>query len=60
LSPRERDLITGGLTTRRSPAGLGLSTKAVGNHISAIFAKLQVAGRAEVIIRSRDAAGLDR
>jgi DNA-binding NarL/FixJ family response regulator len=38
---------------------LGLSVKTVGNHTSAIFAKLQVAGRAEAIIRARE-AGLGR
>jgi DNA-binding NarL/FixJ family response regulator len=62
LSPRERevlDLIAGGLSNAAIAGRLGLATKTVGNHTSAIFAKLQVAGRAEAIIRARD-AGLGR
>jgi DNA-binding NarL/FixJ family response regulator len=62
LSPRERevlDLIAGGLTNSAIAARLCLSAKTVGNHTSAIFAKLQVAGRAEAIIRARE-AGLGR
>jgi DNA-binding NarL/FixJ family response regulator len=62
LSPRERevlDLIAGGLTNAAIAVRLGLSAKTVGNHTSAIFAKLQVAGRAEAIIRARE-AGLGR
>jgi DNA-binding NarL/FixJ family response regulator len=58
LSPREREvlnLIAGGLTNTAIAGRLGLSTKTVGNHTSAIFAKLQVAGRAEAIIRAREA-----
>jgi len=58
LSPRERevlDLIAGGLTNTAIAGRLGLSAKTVGNHTSAIFAKLQVAGRAEAIIRAREA-----
>jgi DNA-binding NarL/FixJ family response regulator len=38
---------------------LTLSTKTVRNHISNIFSKLQVAGRAQAIIRARE-AGLGR
>jgi len=62
LSPRERevlDLIAAGLANPAIASRLGLSVKTVGNHTSAIFAKLQVAGRAEAIIRARD-AGLGR
>ena len=58
LSPRERevlDLIAGGLTNAAIAGRLGLSAKTVGNHTSAIFAKLQVAGRAEALIRAREA-----
>jgi DNA-binding NarL/FixJ family response regulator len=58
LSPRERevlDLIAGGLSNAAIAGRLGLSAKTVGNHTSAIFAKLQVAGRAEAIIRAREA-----
>jgi DNA-binding NarL/FixJ family response regulator len=38
---------------------LVLSPKTVRNHVSSIFSKLQVAGRAEAIIRARD-AGMTR
>lgn len=38
---------------------LGLAPKTVGNHISAIFLKLQVHSRAEAIVQARD-AGLGR
>ena len=38
---------------------LRLSVKAVADHISSIFAKLRVVGRAEAIIKARD-AGLGR
>ena len=38
---------------------LHLSQKNVRNHVSNIFTKLQVAGRAEAIIRARE-AGLGR
>ncbi len=34
---------------------LGISAKTVRNHVSNIFAKLQVADRAEAISRARDA-----
>jgi len=34
---------------------LGLSPKTVANHLSSIFAKLQVADRAQAILRARDA-----
>lgn len=53
------DLIAGGLTNAAIAIRLGLSAKTVGNLTSAIFAKLQVAGRAEAIIRARE-AGLGR
>jgi DNA-binding NarL/FixJ family response regulator len=58
LSARERevlDLIAAGLSNAAIATRLGLAVKTVGNHTSAIFAKLQVAGRAEAIIRARDA-----
>lgn len=42
-------------TTRPSTRQLVISGKAVSNHISAIFAKLQVADRAEAITRAREA-----
>jgi DNA-binding NarL/FixJ family response regulator len=62
LTPRERevlDLIAAGLPNPAIAARLGLSVKTIGNHTSTIFTKLQVAGRAEAIIRARD-AGLGR
>jgi DNA-binding NarL/FixJ family response regulator len=62
LSARERevlDLIAAGLPNAAIATRLGLAVKTIGNHTSAIFTKLQVAGRAEAIIRARD-AGLGR
>ncbi|GAA4693310.1 response regulator transcription factor [Phytohabitans rumicis] len=62
LTTRERevlDLIAAGLPNAAIATRLGLSVKTIGNNTSAIFAKLQVAGRAEAIIRARD-AGLGR
>jgi DNA-binding NarL/FixJ family response regulator len=62
LTPRERevlDLLAGGLANATIAARLGLSLKTVNNNTSSIFAKLQVAGRAEAIIRARE-AGLGR
>jgi DNA-binding NarL/FixJ family response regulator len=62
LTGRERDvldLIAAGLPNAVIATRLGLAPKTVGNHISAIFAKLQVATRAEVIVRARE-AGLGR
>jgi DNA-binding NarL/FixJ family response regulator len=58
LTPRERevlDLIAGGLGNAAIAGRLGLAVATVGNHITSIFAKLQVAGRAEAIIRARSA-----
>jgi DNA-binding NarL/FixJ family response regulator len=40
-------------------ARFGLATSTVSNHISSIFAKLQVADRAQAIVRARQ-AGLGR
>jgi len=58
LTARERevlDLIATGRTNAAIAAKLGLASNTVSNHISNIFAKLQVANRAEAIIRARDA-----
>jgi DNA-binding NarL/FixJ family response regulator len=58
LTPRERgvlDLIAAGLPNAAIASRLGLAGKTVGNHISSIFLKLQVATRAEAIARARQA-----
>jgi len=58
LSERERDvldLIAQGLNNADIAARLVLSQKTVRNHVSNIFAKMQVADRAEAIVRARDA-----
>jgi len=58
LTARERevlDLIAAGMSNTAIATRLNLAVKTVGNHTSAIFTKLQVAGRAEAIIRARDA-----
>ena len=58
LTPRERevlDLIAAGLGNAAIASRLRLAQATVGNHITSIFAKLQVAGRAEAIIRARTA-----
>ena len=62
LTEREREvlaLIAQGRSNPQIAADLALSPKTVRNHISNIFSKLQVADRAEAIIRARD-AGLGR
>ena len=56
LTGREReilDLMAAGRRNASIAADLGLSPKTVANHISAIFAKLAVADRAEAIVRAR-------
>jgi len=58
LTEREREVLTliaQGLTNRAIAERLVLSEKTVRNHVSNIFGKLQVADRAEAIIRARDA-----
>ncbi len=58
LTDRERevlDLIARGLGNAEIAARLGLSPKTVRNHISNIFSKLQVAGRAQAIVLAREA-----
>lgn len=62
LTAREHevlDLIGAGLPNATIATRLGVAPKTVGNHISSIFAKLQVATRAQAIVRARD-AGLGR
>ena len=58
LTQREREILT--LIARGRPNAaiareLGIAPKTVGNHVSNIFGKLQVADRAEAIIRAREA-----
>jgi DNA-binding NarL/FixJ family response regulator len=58
LSEREReilDLVARGLTNPAIAARLVLSEKTVRNHVSNVFAKLQVTGRAQAVARARDA-----
>jgi len=58
LSEREREVLTliaQGLANPAIAERLVLSPKTVRNYISEIFSKLQVASRAEAIIRARDA-----
>jgi DNA-binding NarL/FixJ family response regulator len=58
LTSREReilDLIAAGLNNTEITRELVLSPKTVRNHISNVFAKLQVADRAQAIVRARDA-----
>jgi DNA-binding NarL/FixJ family response regulator len=58
LTEREREilgLIARGKSNTAIAGDLSLSPKTVANHVSNIFGKLQVADRAEAIIRARDA-----
>lgn len=58
LTDRERevlDLIARGLSNQQIALQLHISPKTVSNHISNIFSKLQVADRAQAIVRARDA-----
>ena len=58
LTARERevlDLIARGLSNPEITSRLVVSPRTVRNHISAIFAKLQVADRAQAIVRAREA-----
>ena len=58
LTDREREIlvkIAQGLENAEIARALGLSVKTVRNHASNIFAKLQVAHRAQAIVRARDA-----
>ena len=58
LTEREREILTliaQGLTNSAIAERLVLSPKTVRNHVSNIFAKLQVADRAQAIIQAREA-----
>src|SRR6185503_8769063 len=56
LTARERDLLqllARGLSNAQIAAELGLSVKTVGNYVSSVLTKLQVADRAQAIVRAR-------
>ncbi len=58
LTEREREILTLIAQGHPNPSiarQLSLSTKTVGNYVSNIFTKLQVADRAQAIIRAREA-----
>jgi DNA-binding NarL/FixJ family response regulator len=58
LTARERevlDQLAAGHNNQQIAQRLALSAKTVANHISSIFAKLQVADRTQAILRARDA-----
>ena len=58
LTPREREvlsLIATGIGNAAIATRLSLAPNTVSNHISSIFAKLQVADRAQAIVRAREA-----
>ena len=58
LTEREREVLTliaHGLSNPQIAAQLHISSKTVGNHISNIFNKLQVADRAQAIVKARSA-----
>lgn len=58
LTSRERDvldLLAAGLANAAIAARLGVAQKTIANNVSAIFSKLQVADRAQAIVRARDA-----
>ena len=62
LTARERevlDLVAAGRSNAQIAAALYLSPKTVRNNVSNVLTKLQVADRAEAIVRARD-AGLGR
>jgi DNA-binding NarL/FixJ family response regulator len=58
LTDRERDLLqvlARGQSNAEIAAELGLTTKTVSNYVSSILTKLQVADRAQAILRAREA-----
>jgi DNA-binding NarL/FixJ family response regulator len=63
LTPREQEvleLIAEGYKNREIAEKLVISDKTVRNHITNIFSKLQVADRAQAIIKAREAGLADR
>jgi DNA-binding NarL/FixJ family response regulator len=62
LTARERqilDLVAAGRNNTAIAAEIGVATKTVVNHVTAIFATLRLASRAEAIVLARE-AGLGR
>ena len=62
LTERERQVleqVARGLTNSEIASELGISLKTVRNNVSNIFTKLEVSGRAQAVVRARD-AGLVR
>lgn len=58
LTERERqvlEMLAGGLTNAEIAADLVLSLKTVRNHVSNIFTKLEVSGRAQALVKAREA-----
>lgn len=58
LTPRERqilDLLAAGMSNAAIARRVGVAPKTVANNVSSIFTKLQVADRAQAIVRARDA-----
>ena len=53
------DLMARGMSNQEITSRLYLSPKTVRNHVSNVFLKLQVANRAQAIVRARE-AGLGR
>jgi DNA-binding NarL/FixJ family response regulator len=49
------DLLAAGQSNAEIGRRLGLAAKTVANQVSSIFAKLQVAGRPQAIVKARDA-----
>jgi DNA-binding NarL/FixJ family response regulator len=63
LTPREQEvlsLIATGLRNHDIATKLFISDRTVGNHITSIFRKLQIADRTQAVIRGRQAALHDR
>ena len=57
LTPRERELaalVAQGLDNLQIAARLGLADKTVRNALSALYAKLQVQGRPQAVVRARE------
>ena len=58
LTERERQVleqVARGLTNSEIASALGISLKTVRNNVSNIFTKLEVSGRAQAVVRARDA-----